>query len=156
VGWFSPDGETWLPATGPALSTGIPRGLVAWHGGFVTVGLNGTDSGAAVWVSGAGGWHAVADQDAFRYDTNPLRMLDVTVAGSTLVAVGWRSDAGNGSAVAWTSRDGSVWTRDPVQPMFYGATASAAATTAGGSVAAVGTAGYPDNDAAAVWMRASP
>jgi hypothetical protein len=67
-----------------------------------------------------------------------------------LVAVGWKSDAANGSAVVWISPDGTRWQRTPDLPTFFGAEITGV-VAAGPGLVGVGTGGYPDNDNASVW-----
>jgi hypothetical protein len=123
---------------------------------FVAVGLNGHDDGALTWTSPDGlAWTAAPDQPAFHYAQMPVRMQSVVAGPSGLVAGGWRSDAGNGSAVAWTSADGATWNGPVWESSFSGGQVTGLAVS-GGAVVAVGRTGYPDNDQPSIWVSASP
>ena len=120
--------------------------------GFVAVGANIADDGALAWVSPDGTtWTSVPDAVSLHAYGLPIRMLSVTPVGDALVAVGWKSDAGNGSGVAWASRDGLDWLRAPEASTLFGAEMAGVTATAT-VIVGVGTLGYPDNDAAAVWL----
>ena len=132
---------------------GAMRAVVATAFGFVAVGLNGNDDGARAWTSTDGStWTAVADQPAFHYYSLPLRMQSLVAGPGGLVAGGWRSDAGKGSAVTWTSADGLTWQTPTWEPSFSGAQISGLAIS-NGMVVAVGRDGYPDWNQAAIWVR---
>ena len=151
--WFSRDGTTWSRVDPASLAGGILRAVTAAGGGFLAVGLRATDDGAAAWQSADGrAWNMVPDQSSFRIGTSPARMVAVAEVRDGFVAVGWKSDAGNGSAAAWTSADGAAWSRDPPDTSFSGAEMAGIATS-GTATVAVGTSGYPDNDAASMWLR---
>jgi hypothetical protein len=123
---------------------------------FVAVGQNGHDDGALAWTSPDGFvWTAAPDQPAFHYAQMPVRMQSVVAGSSGLVAGGWRSDAGNGSAVAWTSADGVTWQGPVWETSFSGGQVTGLAVS-GGAVVAVGRSGYPDNNQAAIWVSAAP
>ena len=70
----------------------------------------------------------------------------------TLLGAGWKSDAGNGSGVVWTSSDGVAWEHLPDQVSMSGASL-AGATLASSLPVVVGTSGYPDNDQASAWFE---
>jgi hypothetical protein len=123
---------------------------------FVAVGQNGHDDGALAWTSPDGlVWTAAPDQPAFHYAQMPVRMQSIVAGPSGLVAGGWRSDAGNGSAVAWTSADGVTWQGPVWETSFSGGQITGLAVS-GGAVVAVGRTGYPDNNQAAIWLSAAP
>jgi hypothetical protein len=123
---------------------------------FVAVGQNGHDDGALAWRSPDGlVWTAAPDQPAFHYAQMPVRMQSVVAGSSGLVAGGWRSDAGNGSAVAWTSADGVTW-QGPVWDTSFSGGQITGLAVSGGAVVAVGRSGYPDNNQAAIWLSAAP
>ncbi len=162
------------PAYGPAAvwrwtaATGWQRGSIApdaagamlavavTASGFVAVGQNGHDNGALAWTSPDGlSWTAAPDQPAFHYFSSPIRMQSVVAGRAGLVAGGWRSDAGNGSAVTWASADGVTWSGPAWEPSFSGGQISGLAVSGGGLVA-VGRTGYPDNNQAAIWVSAAP
>lgn len=151
--WTAADG--WRRATVPA-GGGAMRAVAVTGNGLVAVGVNGQDAGAAAWTSPDGrAWTAVPDQSAFHYYQLPVRLQGLVAVGGGVVAGGWRSDQGNGSSVAVTSADGRTWAADPWQPSFSGAEIDALAMS-GGTLVAAGRTGYPDNDTAAVWVRAAP
>lgn len=143
----------WQRATVPP-GGGPMRAVVVTEAGLVAVGANGDDTGAAVWTSADGAtWHAVPDQPAFHYFALPVRLQAVAAVGGGLVAAGWCSDPGNGSSVAVTSPDGRDWSSLPWQPSFSGGEIDGLAVS-GATLVAAGRIGYPDNDTAAVWVRA--
>ena len=152
VAWSSPDGTAWTRSASAALANGIPRAVTPFGSGFAAVGLRAQDDGALSWTSGAGSaWDAAPDQPSLRVGTSPARMMGLAAVNGGLVGVGWKSDAGNGSAAAWRTADGLTWQRDTQPPSFSGAEMTAVVASDAGLVA-VGTAGYPDNDAAAIWF----
>ncbi len=153
VAWFSAAGVTWNRSGSTSLAGGILRAVTPLGSGFLAVGLRSADDGAAAWRSADGvSWVAVPDQPAFRFGTAPARMVALAQSGDEIVGVGWKSDAGNGSATAWNSADGLAWSHDASDTSFSGAQMAGAAASRFG-VVAVGTAGYPDNDAAQMWLR---
>ena len=134
---------------------GAMRAVVATPAGFVAVGLDAHDDGARVWTSADGlRWTAVPDQEAFRSFGQPVRMHSVALGPGGLVAGGWRSDPGKGSALTWASADGRQWSAT-WQVSFSGAQIDGVAIL-GGTGVAVGRTGYPDTNTAAIWIRAVP
>jgi hypothetical protein len=149
--WFWTAAGGWQPARIVPSSAGAMRAVVAGASGFVAVGLNGDDAGALAWTSPDGRvWTAVPDAPSLHYYTSPIRMQTIAATGDGYLAGGWRSDAGNGSAVAWASADGVSWTQMPWQPSFSGGEISGVAA-ADGTIVAVGRTGYPDNNQATIW-----
>jgi hypothetical protein len=133
-------------------ASGAMRAVTATDEGFVAVGLNGRDDGARVWRSRDGlTWSAVPDQPAFQYFGAPVRMQAITAEPDGLVVGGWRSDAGKGSAVVWTSPDGTDW-QAAWETSFSGGEIDGV-VAAEGSVVAVGRTGYPDWNQATIWHR---
>jgi hypothetical protein len=120
--------------------------------GFVAVGENVDQTAAAAWTSTDGsGWLSVSAQPAL--DNGGLQMVMTAVSASTgggIVAAGWRTDAGNGSAVVWRSADGTSWTRLAQDNTFSGAGLSCVIGTPRLMVG--GTMGWPDTHAAEVWL----
>jgi hypothetical protein len=135
---------------------GAMRAVVVTASGFVAVGLNGHDLGALTWTSVDGlAWTAAPDQPAFHYFLMPLRMQSVVVGPSGLVAGGWRSDVAKGSAVTWTSKDGTTW-QGPVWETSFSGGQITGLTVDGGAVVAVGRTGYPDWNQASAWVSRVP
>ena len=68
---------------------------------------------AAVWLSATDelGWSRVDASSPSLRQTNDQGMRDVTVAGSTLVAVGFERVEEEDDAASWTSTDGRTWVR---------------------------------------------
>jgi hypothetical protein len=152
LAWRSTDGYHWTRQATPGLAAGAPQAVTARDSGFVAVGVNANDTGSAVWSSPDGSsWTEVSKQEAFQANGAPLRMAAVAPTVAGLVAVGWVSDGGNGSAVVWQSTDGSKWQRKNAIPSFSGAKMDGV-TEGPIELVAVGTAGYPDNDQATVWL----
>lgn len=136
--------------------SGAMRAVAVTPSGFVAVGLNGHDDGARTWTSPDGlTWTAAPDQPAFHYFALPVRMQSVVAGPFGLVAGGWRSDPGNGSAVTWTSTNGVRWVGPTWEPSFSGGQITGVAVR-GGAAVAVGRTGYPDNNQAAIWVRTVP
>ncbi len=134
-------------------AAGAMRAVTVTSSGFLAVGLNGGDDGARAWTSPDGlAWTALADQPAFHSHSSPVRMQSVVAGPAGFVAGGWRGDAANGSAVAWTSADGVAWQQSPWEPTFSGGQITGLALSGGATVIAVGRTGYPDNDQAMVWV----
>lgn len=151
VAWVSHDGLRWDRVASPALTAGIMRAVTTDSAGFVAVGLGSADDQAQAWVSHDGNdWQVVPDSPALHVGQLPMRMYAVAPSNVGLVAVGWKSDAGNGSGVAWISSDGLGWLRILDLPTFSGAEITG--VVAGGpGLVGVGSSGYPDNDNAAAW-----
>ncbi len=82
-------------------------------------------------------------------------MESVAADEAGIVAGGWRADAANGSAAAWSSRDGVEWQAADWVPSFSGGQIPGIALSAT-DVLGVGRSGYPDNNQAAAWIRARP
>jgi hypothetical protein len=151
VVWVSHDGLRWDRLASPALNAGIMRAVTADSAGFEAVGLGSADDQAEAWVSRDGNdWQVVPDSTALHVGHLSMRMFAVAPSDVGLVAVGWKSDAGNGSGAAWISPDGIRWQRSPDLPTFYGAEVTGVVSKGPGLVG-VGTSGYPDNDIASVW-----
>ncbi len=153
LAWTSSDGRTWTRVADPALAGGVVRAVAAGGPGFVAVGAAAADDRALAWTSPDGAtWAAVPDGPAFENGGAAIRMLGVSGSPGGLAAVGWRSDAGNGSAVAWSSSGGRDWRRSPQATSFSGGEMDGVAAS-GQLTVAVGLTGYPDNDAARVWLN---
>jgi len=135
---------------------GAMRAVAVTASGFVAVGLNGHDAGAMAWTSPDGlVWTAAPDQPAFHYLSFAVRMQAVVAGPAGLVAGGWRSDPGKGSAVTWTSADGVTWLGPAWESSFSGGQVTGVAVGRDGIVA-VGRTGYPDWNQAAIWVRPGP
>jgi len=135
--------------------SGAMRGVTTYPGGFVAVGANADDHGARVWTSADGlTWTVVPDQPAFHYYTLPVRMHTVVAMPDGLVAAGLRFDAGKGSAVVWTSPDGTAW-ESRWETSFSGGEIDGLAAN-GNSIVAVGRTGYPDWNTATIWVTPAP
>lgn len=152
----------WTAATGWRRATigpdqgGAMRAVAATATGFVAVGLNGHDSGAATWTSPDGlAWTAAPDQPAFHHFTDPVRMQAVLAGPAGLVAGGWQSDAGKGSGVTWTSADGVTWQGPNWESSFSGGQITGLALD-GPAIVAVGRTGYPDWNTATIWLNSAP
>jgi hypothetical protein len=121
--------------------------------GFVAVGENVDQTAAAAWTSADGSsWSAATAQPGL--DNFGLQMVMTAVAatpgGTGVVAAGWRSDSGNGSAVVWRSSDGRTWVHLPQDVSFEGA--GLAAILPSPHLLVAGTMGWPDTHAAQVWI----
>ncbi len=155
--WRSEDlGRHWVAGRVlPDPAAGAMTGMSAVPGGagWIAVGASNDDTAAApVWRSGdAVEWSLVPPEDSRTNLGSPIRMTAVTAGSAGLVAVGWKSDGGNGSAVAWQSTDGVAWRRAEAIPEFSGGGA-ASVTSVGGRYVAVGSLGWPDDRIATVWL----
>lgn len=153
VAWVSDDGTTWTRLESPAFADGTMR-AVTWTGtAFVAVGYGVADDRAMAWVSPDGStWTTQPTSPALENHGKAIRLLAVATGNGTLLGAGWKSDAGNGSGVVWTSADGTSWDRLPDQVSMSGASLSGA-TLSGTLPVVVGTSGYPDNDQASAWYE---
>jgi hypothetical protein len=153
--WRSGDGTTWKRMPGSsALSEGAMAGVTAGGPGLVAVGgsLDGTK--AMVWLSTDGStWRLAPDQESLTYHGLRITMADVTAgADGTLVAVGhFLFGTQYGQGTAWTSTDGSIWTRAEDLAEF-GQGEPGAVIADGPGFVAVGTVGAPDHYIPTVWL----
>jgi len=154
--WYWTQATGWQKAQIKPDDGGAIAAVVATSTGFVAVGKNAKDLGASVWTSPDGKvWTAVADQPAFHYDLQPLRMQSITSTPSGFLVGGWRSDVAKGSAVLWRSTDGLTWSDPEWQTTFSGGESTGVGVIAGTAVL-VGRTGYPDWNTATIWNRAWP
>lgn len=150
--WRSVDGgASWQAVSSPSLAGGHMLAVTAGQPGFVAVGETSDQTAAAAWSS-IDGWTWVPAPAQVALDNGGLQMIMTAVAagGTGFVASGWKTDAGNGSAVVWHSPNGSAWTRYPQDVSFSGA--GMAAVMAVPRFLAAGTTGWPDTHAAEVWI----
>jgi hypothetical protein len=149
--WQSTDGgSTWQAFSSPTFATGRMLAVVAAGGGVVAVGERQDQTGAAAWYSADGeNWVSASGSGL---DNGGLQLVMTAVAsdGSGFVAAGWRTDAGNGSAVVWRSTDGKVWIHVPQDVSFSGA--GLAAVLGSPRLLVGGTMGWPDTHSAQVWI----
>lgn len=148
--WTSRDGGEWIQAQDGGLASDRPLAVGSAGERIVAVGDTSDQSRAAAWWSIDGRRWTPARVAG---DTNHglrIEMTGLANAGTGFLAVGQRDSAGNGAAVAWTSPDGTAWTRLADDVSFEGAKMTAVAAGAAGIVA-VGALGLPDNWAAASW-----
>lgn len=150
--WRSSDGGArWQAIASPSLAGGRMLAVAADSNGFAAVGETPDQSGAAAWTSIDGSsWSAAPAQPALANGGLQLVITALAPDGSGFVAVGWKTDAGNGSAVVWQSRDGLAWARLPQEASFSGA--GMAAVLAAPRLLAAGTMGWPDTHSAQVWI----
>ncbi len=144
VAWTSPDGAAWTEHAVPRLtgSTVAERmtSVVATAHGYVAGGSMGPElfeRHARFWTSTDGtDWHSVAD-DATVFAESEVRAI--TTFGDGFVAVGVVGSAQQATgAVAWTSPDGSTWTRVD-DPSFVDGVAVAVVPAPFGGLVAVGS-----------------
>lgn len=156
--WRSLDGgASWQVVSSPSFGGGrmlAVAALAASSGpGFVSVGENVYQTAAAAWTS-ADGWTWTAAPAQPGLDNFGLQMVITAVAATTggtgVVAAGWRSDSGNGSAVVWRSSNGRTWVHLPQDVSFEGA--GLAAVLPSPHLLVAGTMGWPDTHAAQVWI----
>ena len=159
--WRSTDGSTWARVAGSAaLSAGSIAGVTAGGTGpdgavgLVAVGASLDSTKAMVWLSADGlTWRLAPDQDSLTYHGLKITMADVTSGpDGTLVAVGhFLFGTQYGQGTAWTSTDGSSWTRAEDLAVF-GQGEPGAVIADGAGYVAVGTVGAPDNYVPTVWL----
>ena len=140
-----------LPDDGGAMAA-----VTVGPNGFIAVGKDAKDLGAAVWTSPDGKvWTAVADQPSFHYYLLPLRMQSIVATPDGYLVGGWRSDVGKGSGVVWRSADGQTWSDPEWQTTFSGGQITGVAVTDNRAII-VGRTGYPDWNRATIWTRPWP
>jgi hypothetical protein len=153
--WRSTDGTGWDRVPGsPALAAGAMAGITAGGPGLVAVGANLNSTKAMAWQSKDGlTWTVAPDQESLAYHGLRITMADVTAGpDGTLVAVGhFLFGQQFGQGTAWTSTNGSSWTRAP-DLAAYGQGEPAAVIPDGPRYVAVGTVGAPDNYIPTVWL----
>lgn len=139
--WISVDGGPWQPWEPGTMSRATVTGLTVGGPGFVAVGYD--DRGGRAWTSPDGRTWIAAEPAAFERG----RLLAVAATPAGLVAVGWTTDAAERTTpVAWTSSDGSTWTRIRVDPSVRDGRLAAVAASPYGIVAVGGT-----TDGSAAW-----
>ena len=144
LAWTTRDGETWDSHDVATLGAdGTPERMttvVAGGAGFVAGGSVGPELAerhARFWTSTDGAtWQPVADDGSAFADAE---VRSITRFGDGFVAVGTVGTAQQlTGAVAWTSPDGSAWTRVD-SPAFEGGTAVSVVAAPAGGLVAVGT-----------------
>jgi hypothetical protein len=155
LAWTSRDGRTWTAvADRGAFEGGKPHGVSASRDGFIAVGADLDNKKAIVWRSSpeGRGWTRMADAPSLDNYGLPIEMHDVTLAGSTYIAVGHLLFGTQySSGVIWYSPDGATWTRAPDTPMFQQAKVVAVFGDARRAVA-VGFYGAPDFFVPTIWV----
>ncbi len=152
--WTAADG--WKRAQILPDGGGAMAAVTVGPNGFIAVGKNAKDLGAEVWTSTDGlVWQAVADQPAFHYNLQPLRMQSIVSSTDGYLVGGWRSDVAKGSGVVWRSTDGLSWSDPEWQTTFSGGQITGVVLTDKDAVI-VGRTGYPDWNQATVWTRPWP
>jgi hypothetical protein len=149
--WRSADaGASWQMVSSPSLAGGRMLAVAAGSSGFAAVGELQDQTGAAAWFSADGSTWLASSGSGLDNGGYQMVMTGVAAAGSGFVAAGWRSDAGNGSAVVWRSADGRTWTHLPQAASFSGAGLACVLSTPRLMVG--GTMGWPDTHAAEIWV----
>jgi hypothetical protein len=144
VAWTSRDGVTWqqhpVPMLGNDGTAERMTSVIAAKGGYVAGGSVGpelSDRHARFWTSPDGvQWQPVPDDRAAFADAE---VRAITTSGAGFVAVGVVGTAQRPSgAVAWTSADGTSWTRID-DPSFVGGIAVSVVPAPFGGLVAVGS-----------------
>jgi hypothetical protein len=155
LAWTSPDGRIWTSISDrEPFAAGKGHGVSVAPGGFVAVGADLDDKKAMVWRSSADGrtWARAPDAPSLGNYGLAIEMRDVTLAGSTYIAVGHLLFGTQfSSGVIWSSPDGLSWTRSPDAPMFQQAKVVAVTGDARRAVA-VGFYGAPDFFVPTIWF----
>ncbi len=154
VAWRSPDGEHWTRIDDPDLARGWVRSVVqAADGSLVAVGSEPDEIGAYAWRSTDEGrtWKLAPEEASRTWYGRKIRMTDVTVTRTGLLAVGNLVELQFGTGQSWISTDGIHWDRSPNQPPMGQAEPSAVVPFDGRFVM-VGTFGAPDNFIPRVWI----
>jgi hypothetical protein len=160
--WTSTDGITWTRVPNdPAIfgGGGRPRMdcVTADGPGLIAVGSDGAGGNwdAAVWTSPDGlTWTELPSDDAGLNNPNNQLMLNMTVGGPGLVAVGYDGPWDDLDAAVWTSTDGLAWTQVPHDEEVFGgeATQWIGSVVAGGpGLVAVGGDWSGGDEDAGVW-----
>jgi hypothetical protein len=151
--WRSSDGGlTWTSMSSPALARGRMLAVAAAGPGLVSVGELDNQTGAAAWFSADGSTWGSAGGPGLRNGGLQMVITAVGRTGSGIVAAGWRTDPGNGSAVVLRSSDGLTWLAMPQEPTFSGAGLSS--LLGAPRLLVAGTMGWPDTHSAQVWIAA--
>ncbi|MFI5258228.1 MAG: WD40/YVTN/BNR-like repeat-containing protein [Candidatus Limnocylindrales bacterium] len=149
--WRSTDaGTSWQSVASPTFASGRMLAVAASGTGLVAVGERQDQTGAAAWFSTDGSTWVSSSGSGLDNGGLEMVMTAVAVEGAGFVAAGWRSDAGNGSAVVWSSGDGRTWIHLPQDVSFSGA--GLASVLASPRLLVGGTMGWPDTHAAQVWV----
>ncbi len=143
-------GASWQSLTSPSFAAGRMLSVVTAGGGAVAVGERKDQTAAAAWYSLDGRTWSSSSGPGLDNGGLEMVMMSVAADASGFVAAGWRSDAGNGSAVVWRSTDGRTWVHVPQDVSFSGAGLAAALGTP--RVLVAGTMGWPDTHSAQVWI----
>ena len=152
--WRSADGGTsWQALSSPAFAAGRMLAVVAAGSGAVAVGERQDQTGAAAWYSPDGSTWVSSTGSGLANGGLEMVMTAVAADGSGFAAAGWRTDAGNGSAVVWRSGDGRTWVHEPQDVSFSGA--GLACVLGSPRLMVGGTMGWPDTHAAQVWVAPS-
>ena len=150
VVWTSADGFTWSRvANHEAVFGGEGRqgmsSVTAGGPGLVAVGFDdpGGDTHGAVWTSHDGTtWSRVPHDEVVFGGEGSQGMSSITAGGPGLVVVGSDDRGGDHDGAAWTSPDGTVWSRVPHDGVVFGGASSQVmeSVTAGGpGLVAVGS-----------------
>lgn len=149
--WRSTDeGTSWQSVTSPTFLSGRMLAVAASGTGVAAVGERQDQTGAASWFSADGSTWVASSGGGLDNGGLQMVMTAVALGDSGFVAAGWRTDAGNGSAVVWRSADGRTWTHLPQDVSFSGA--GLASVLASPRLLVGGTMGWPDTHAAQVWV----
>ncbi len=166
--WTSVDGTSWTRVPHSEAVFGGPGsqsmyGVAAGGPGLVAVGsdITNNESDAAVWTSTNGlTWTRVPHDEAIFGGPSNQSMLDVTVGGPGLIAVGFDNDGVDRDAAVWTSPDGFTWTRVPHDEATFGGveveTMNGIAVNAAGFGVAAGTQWANYDYDAALWTYSAP
>lgn len=144
VAWTSSDGVAWTQHAVPLLAGSViaerMTTIVASEAGYVAGGSAGPelfDRHARFWTSSDGiGWQSVPD-DLAAFANAEVRAVTTVDDGYVAVGVVGSAQEPTG-AVAWTSPDGSTWTRID-DPAFVGGKAVALVRAPFGGLVAVGS-----------------
>ena len=161
--WTSPDGVTWSRVQHDegvfgGNRTQEMRAVVADGSTFIAVGSDGSgaDVDAAIWLSHDGlTWRRIAhDVDTFG-GAGSQEILDVTLTGFGLVAVGLDGSGPDADAAVWTSTDAMTWSRVAHDETAFGGERDQimrAVDAAGPGLVAVGEDGSRGDIDAAIWV----
>jgi hypothetical protein len=152
VAWTSPDGATWTRVEDPAFDGGVAVSVsTAPFGGLVAVGSDIERRNAVAWTSPDGRtWIRAADEPSRQHSGGYAWMTDVVAIGEQVIAVGDVQGLQRGTAIAWTSTDGTSWLQARSAPVQQGAEWYAI-IQGGPGVLVVGAFGAPDSYVPEVW-----
>jgi hypothetical protein len=152
LAWTSADGTSWTRADDPALAAGLAVSIVPTARGYLAAGSDPDEREAVAWISSDGrSWTKAPTETSRLHSGEKIRMTDVVLTPSGLIAVGNYVGLQYGTGTSWLSKDGLTWTMAPDQPTF-GQAEPQAVIAWRDRLVIVGSRGAPDNYIPSVWL----